>query len=232
MGITPMGGMHLIANAGFLDDTMFHRTFRWYDVSWPGYGTGSGWGARAGTMVVVGEKQAYAAKHYTLGWYPTHEPGSGNLLVADGFAHRNTSGALADKATLTKFKQYGNYADLVRTGAFNWESKLPIIVRAMLVAPDGTAASWSSVPASSRARRGGMGPIHALRGPGKLLVHNGADGRQLAEYDLPACPVFDGMSAASGKDPDQPCQRPGRLHRHGPLGTITIVNLDPREKPE
>ena len=200
MGITPMGGLHMMANAGFLDDTMFHRTFRWYDVSWPGYGTGSGWGARAGTMVVVGEKQAYAAKHYTGGWYPTHEPGSGNLLVADGFEHKNTSGALADKETLTKFKQYGNYADLVRTGAFNWESKLPIIVRAMLVAPDGSGGELvfsagiveGTTPAEwDRSTR--------YEGPGKLLVHNGADGRQLAEYDLPACPVFDGMSAASGK---------------------------------
>jgi hypothetical protein len=29
-----------------------------------------------------------------------------------------------------------------------------------------------------------------------LLV---TDGKLLAEYDLPACPVFDGMSAADGK---------------------------------
>lgn len=36
-------------------------------------------------------------------------------------------------------------------------------------------------------------------GPGKLQVFNGADGKLLAEYDLPACPVFDGLSAANGK---------------------------------
>ena len=36
-------------------------------------------------------------------------------------------------------------------------------------------------------------------GPGKLMVHNGADGRLLAQYDLPACPVFDGLSAADGR---------------------------------
>jgi len=36
-------------------------------------------------------------------------------------------------------------------------------------------------------------------GPGKLQVFNGADGKLLAEYDLPACPVFDGLSAADGQ---------------------------------
>jgi hypothetical protein len=35
-------------------------------------------------------------------------------------------------------------------------------------------------------------------GPGKLQVHGGKDGKLLAEYDLPACSVFDGMAAAEG----------------------------------
>ncbi|MBM4087122.1 MAG: hypothetical protein FJ272_20220, partial [Planctomycetes bacterium] len=76
-GLTPMGGKHLLANFGFLDDTMFHRSYWMYDEVWPGYGGGSGWAARAGTMVVVGAQRAYAAKHYEGGWYPTHRPGSG-----------------------------------------------------------------------------------------------------------------------------------------------------------
>jgi len=199
-GLTPMGGMHVMANAGFLDGTMFHRAYWMYDESWPGYGGGSGWAARAGTMVVVGETRAYAAKHYTGGWYPTHEPGAGNRLVADGFEHRNTAGALADKKLNERFKQYGNSAEIVRTGAPAWETTVPLIVRAMLVAPDGnggervfsagivegpTAAEWE------RSTR--------YEGPGKLLVHDGADGRLLAEHDLPACPAFDGLSAASGR---------------------------------
>jgi outer membrane protein assembly factor BamB len=200
MGITPMGGMHMVANTGFLDDTMFHRSFRWYDVSWPGYGTGSGWGARAGTMVAVGENQAYAAKHYEQGWYPTHTPGAGNRLVADGFQHQNTSGALADKEVLKKFNQYGNYAELVRTGATNWDTTVPIIVRTMLVAPDGNGGelvfSAGIVEGNTKAE---WEKSLYYEGPGKLLVHRGADGRQLAAYDLPACPVYDGLSAADGK---------------------------------
>ncbi len=199
-GLTPMGGMHLMANFGFLDETMFHRTFWMFDESWPGYGGGSGWAARAGTMVAVGERRAYAAKHYEGGWYPTHAPGSGNRLVADFFDHLNTSGALASKEILQEFRQYGNAGEVVRTGAPLWESRLPIIVRAMLVAPDGNGGELvfvaGIVEGSTKAE---WDKSTNYRGPGKLLVHNGADGKLLAEYDLPACPVFDGMSAASGK---------------------------------
>ena len=36
-------------------------------------------------------------------------------------------------------------------------------------------------------------------GSGTLQVHKGTDGKLLAEYELPACPVFDGMSAAGGR---------------------------------
>ena len=32
-GLTPMGGMHMLANAGFLDETMFHRSYWMYDRS-------------------------------------------------------------------------------------------------------------------------------------------------------------------------------------------------------
>jgi hypothetical protein len=192
-----MGGMHLMANFGFLDDTMFHRSYWMYDASWPGYGGGSGWAARAGTMVAVGAERAYAAKHYEQGWYPTHRPGSGNRLVADSFGHKNTSGALADKETNRKFRQYGNAAEVVRTGAALWETSVPVIVRAMLVAPDGNGGEllFAAGIAEGKAREE-WDKSTRYQGPGKLSVHNGADGKLLAQYDLPACPVFDGMSAA------------------------------------
>ncbi len=199
-GLRPMGGKHLMANFGFLDDTMFHRSYWMYDEVWPGYGGGSGWAARAGTLVVVGRERAYAAKHYEGGWYPTHEPGTGNRLVADSFDHTNTSGALAGKETLRRLGQHGNNADIVRTGAPQWETTVPIIVRAMLAAPDGRGGELvftaGIVEGTTRAQ---WDRSTRYVGPGKLLVHNGADGKLLAEYDLPACPVFDGMSAAGGK---------------------------------
>ena len=70
----------------------------------------------------------------------------------------------------------------------------------MLVAPDGNGGelvlSAGIVEGTTKAE---WEKSLYYEGPGKLLVHRGADGRQLAAYDLPACPVYDGLSAADGK---------------------------------
>jgi len=199
-GLTPMGGMHMLANAGFLDETMFHRSYWMYDRSWPGYGGGSGWAARAGTMVALGATRAYAAKHYKQGWYPTHEPGSGNRLVADGFDHDNTAGPLAGRETNRRFRQYGSAAEIVRTGAPLWETTLPIIVRAMLVVPttDGGELVFTAGIVEGTDRKAWDRSTY-YEGPGKLLVHDGANGKLLGGIDLSACPAFDGLSAAGGR---------------------------------
>jgi hypothetical protein len=199
-GLTPMGGKRLIANFGLLDDTMFHRSFWVHDEVWPGYSTGTGFAARAGNLVVLGATRAYAAKHFEGGWYPTHRPGSGNRIVADGYDHSNTTG---DRSTPEQRKTLGvspNAAALVRTAAPLWNAPAPIIVRAMLGAPDGKGDEFvftaGIVEGTTRAE---WDKSTSYIGPGKLMVHHGADGRLLAEYDLPACPVFDGMSAADGR---------------------------------
>jgi outer membrane protein assembly factor BamB len=207
-GFRPMGGRHVMANFGMLDDTMFHRAFWMFDDCWPGCSGGSGWAARAGTMVVIGREHAYAAKHYEQGWYPTHKPGSGNRLVCDTFDTRNLPGDQVPKELNRRLRQYGNPADLVRTAAPVWETTVPIIVRAMLVADAGKGPSAGSGQAGELVFAAGIvegrtksdwDESTRYRGPGKLRVHRGADGKLLAEVDLPACPVYDGMSAAGGR---------------------------------
>jgi outer membrane protein assembly factor BamB len=199
-GLTPMGGKHLMANFGLLDDTMFHRSFWVHDELWPGYSTGTGFAARAGNLVVLGAARAYAAKHFEGGWYPTHKPGSGNRIVADSYDHSNTAG---DRTTPEQRKTLGvspNAGALVRTALPLWETTVPIIVRAMLVAPDGKGGELLFTAGTVEgATRSEWDKSSYYIGPGKLMVHNGADGRLLAEYELPACPVFDGMSAAEAQ---------------------------------
>ena len=202
IGLTPMGGIHMMASDGFQDPTMYHRNYWLYDDRWMGKCGGSGTAARGGTMLAVGADRVYAAKHYEGGWYPSHQPGSGNLVLADAFDTPNVRGDRIDReAQQAKgLRNWGNASDYMRTDKPIWQNNVPILVRAMLAAPDGQGGEI----VFSAGVVEGKNPEEWERGAefasqAKLLVHNGADGRLLAEYDLPACPVFDGLSAAEGR---------------------------------
>jgi hypothetical protein len=200
-GYTPMGGLHLLANFGLLNDTMYHRTGRVFCDAWPAYGSGAGSVARGGSFVAVGAKRAYAAQHFEQGGYAFHKPGSGNRIMADALDTKNLNGDEIDAATYKASGMgYGGAKGYYRTAKSLWQTETPLIVRALLAASDGyggdlvfaagviegqTQAEWDQST--------------YYKGPGKLQVFNGADGKQLVEYDLPACPVYDGLSAAAGK---------------------------------
>ncbi len=203
IGIRPMGGMHLMPQFGFMDDTMYHRSFWTFDDTWPGKAGGGGVAARGGTILAVGQKAVYAAKHYEGGWYPVHKPGTGNLLVADAFETDNMRGDMIDKEVLKKAspgRPYGNSSDFMRTAPPLWQTPVPILIRAILAAPgaDGADMVFSAgvVEGSTNEQWNEAGH---WRGPAKLLVHKGADGSEAGAIDLPACPVFDGMASAEGR---------------------------------
>jgi hypothetical protein len=206
-GFTPMGGMHMLANFGLLDDSMFHRTSRMFNDAWPSYGSGPGSAARSGSLVAVGKQRAYAAQHWTGGGYATHTPGSGNRIVADAFEIQNLPGDLVaaqlDDETTTKeeidWTHKGQKA-FSRTRKALWKTPTPVIVRALLAAPDGQGGELIFAAGIVEGRNAAEWDrsIH-YEGPGKLQVFRGADGKVLTEYDLPACPVFDGLSAAEGR---------------------------------
>ena len=85
-------------------------------------------------------------------------------------------------------------------GGGAWQVTVPVIVRAMLVAQtaDGGELVFSAGVAEGKTRKE-WDESRYWRGPARLLVHSGADGKQLHELDLPACPVFDGIGAANGR---------------------------------
>ena len=200
-GYTPMGGLHLLANFGLLNDTMYHRTSRVFCDAWPAYGTGAGSAARSGSFVAVGAKRAYAAQHWEQGGYAFHKPGSGNRIVADALDTKNLNGGEVDAATHKATGMgYGGEKGYYRTAKALWQAPTPLIVRALLAASDGYGGdlifAGGVVEGQTQAE---WDQSTYYQGPGKLQVFNGADGKLLAEYDLPACPVFDGMSAAAGK---------------------------------
>ena len=198
-GYTPMGGYHMMADSGFLDDTMFHRTFMMYDDAWSSYGTGPGSAARGGTLVAVGKDRAYAAQHFSGGGYAAHAPGDGNRIVADRLDVENLPPGMMDKEQVRKLKVPTIDKALNRTAEPLWTTETPIIIRAFLAAPDaeqGELLFSGGIVEGTTLEQWDKSTYFI--GPGKLQVHGGKDGKLLAEYDLPACPVFDGLSAAEG----------------------------------
>ncbi len=208
-GYTPMDGHHMMVGTGFLDDSMFHRTFMVYDDAWPAYGSGPGSAARGGTVVAVGKNRSYAAQHFVGGGYAFHKPGSGNRIVADNFETENLPGMMIDKETVKRNKlpwYHLGGKSFSRERLPLWTTATPVVIRSILCANDPSTGSGQAggelvftagiVEGKTRAE---WDKSTYFIGPGKLQIFNGVDGKLLAEYDLPACPVFDGMSAADGK---------------------------------
>lgn len=151
-----------------------------------------------GTVVAVGKERAYAAQHHEGGGYAGHVPGSGNRIVADALGTENLAGGMLKE----RLNREGGLGDkrFDRVSGPLWEAETPVILRAILVAPDGEGGErvFTADIVEGKAREAWDKSAWFV-GPGKLLVHDGADGKPLAEYDLPACPVFEGLSAAAGR---------------------------------
>lgn len=202
-GHQPLGKPHMMANFGLLDNTLFHRTSRLFDDSWPGYGSGPGSAARSGSFVVAGEETAYAAQHWSGGGYASHAAGSGNLIVADHYETDNLPGdmfKMLDAKKAREIKATTGGKAFTRTDLPLWEAESPLVIRSMFGASDGNGNDLlfcAGVIEGENASDWDESLYY--RGPGKLMIHNTKDGAKIAEYDLPACPVYDGMSAADGK---------------------------------
>ncbi|MFP4380632.1 MAG: PQQ-binding-like beta-propeller repeat protein [Candidatus Sumerlaeia bacterium] len=202
-GYTPMGGLHMLANFGLLNDAMFHRVSRMYDDAWPSYGSGPGSAARSGSFVVVGDQRVYAAQHWESGGYASHEPGWGNRIVADNRDTQNLPGdmfGMEDRQKARELKTPTTQKAYVRTDEPLWTVGTPIIVRAMLGALDGQDQELifaAGIAEGNSVEEWDQSTYY--KGSGKLQVFAGDKGELLAEYELPACPVFDGLSAAKGR---------------------------------
>ena len=76
-----------------------------------------------------------------------------------------------------------------------WTQKLPILVRAMVLAPD---TLFLAGPPDFFATDDPAGALAGTKG-GTLIAVSPADGSKLAEYRLQDPPVFDGMAAAGAR---------------------------------
>jgi len=159
---------HLVCTAGFLDDSWFNRT------SWS-------LGRVAGQLLVFDDETVCGVRAYSgTGRSGFFFPGKGYEL----FAADRRAGQQNDQNRANQKK-----------GATRWTRRVPIRVRAMVLAgerlcvagpPD--VADADDPWAAFEGRRGGV-----------LAALDAGSGEKLADCKLPAPPVWDGMAAAGGR---------------------------------
>ncbi|MEA3226581.1 MAG: PQQ-binding-like beta-propeller repeat protein, partial [Planctomycetota bacterium] len=185
---------HLLPSAGFLDGSPQHRTY--WTVSQTGGFTGkTKINPPCGDILVTDGKDYYEVRGFPVHRHSYFDPRvKGYELVAGTLGGGDTSTAEAAKKSRRRGK-----AVAANRPAEKWSDDIPLTGRAMVLASDvlfvaGTPAyfppshPWEKYRDSYEGKLGGV-----------LWVASAADGKKLAQYELDAPPVWDGMAAAYGK---------------------------------
>jgi hypothetical protein len=192
---------HLFSATGFLDDSWWHRTY-WQYGAWMRGGFG-GWPqaarqAPAGRLLVVNDDTVFG---FGRSKYDAGNPEAvhaGHIgVIKDGYQdsgrvdhsqnpYRLYSRAKPDAANVKKGKR--------GMAQYRWQTSVPILVRAMLLA-DRTL--FIAGPHAGRNNRG-LSELDTMQ-PGQLCALSAAEGKMLANYQLAAAPVFDGMAATAAR---------------------------------
>ena len=211
LGELDMGANHLVATGGFLDDTGFDRLYWMYSRRWPGFYFAQH-APKSGQLVVFDHGTTYAVKYFYRRhqWSPLFFPGEqGYLLFADDNDNEPILEEKGQKAKAIRWLPKEAYSDKYRRGGrgaekgtgyvrqrpAKWQKMIPVRIRAMVLAGDRLFAAGppdvveqGDPYAAFEGRKGAV-----------LQVFSATDGALLKEHPLASPPVFDGMSAASGR---------------------------------
>jgi hypothetical protein len=179
-------GRRLTATSGLLDDTLHDRFYWFHNRLWPGSHFAVR-GPRSGHILVFDQKTTYGQRAFSKRerLSPKFTPGrEGYLLFAD---HADTEPLLPGKS-----RRGSEYRP---SQPAKWRVWAPVRALAMVLTKDVLflAGPPDLVPQND--------PYAALEGRmgAKLWAVSPDDGTRLAERELDALPVFDGMSAANGR---------------------------------
>ena len=192
---------HLWSSVGFLDDSWFHRTYWQYGTSMK-----SGWGGwpKAGLKVP-------AARLLVTDGVRAFGYGRNQYDIPGGHVGVDGAGAWGPVGKglgrWTYYRLFGRPVDAAdgKKGAdgAEWSRRVPVLVRAMVLAGDVLFAAGAPVDVGEVPRDPSeVDPLaRALESPrrGRLLAVSAGDGTTHAETDLPGPPAFDGLIAASGR---------------------------------
>lgn len=208
-------GLHLFSTSGLLDDSWYNRAFWLYSKRWPGFQLANQ-APKAGQLLVVdGEKTYGVNPFYRRNVHsPMFFPGKEGYLV---FADKNTNEPqIVGEEGAKKPVEWLPQSDYARrdgvqkldSPAFGldkmigytraeppvWTAWLKVRVRAMVKAGD---VLFAAGPPDELEPDDPLAAFEGRRGA-RLVALSAKDGAMLAERDLPAAPVFDGLIAAGG----------------------------------
>jgi outer membrane protein assembly factor BamB len=196
---------HLWSSVGFLEDSWWHRTYWQFGTT-----MSSGWGGwakagqqvPAGRLLVIDDTRVFG---YGRNQYDT--PGSHVGVDADGVwgpigremgrwtYYRLFARSLSKQTDRAKRRKAKPSAS-----EWVWTSRVPVLAHGMVLAGQTLFVAGPDDPVSEipKEPRGVDPLVEALETTegGRLLVVAAADGKTLADYELPSPPVFDGVAAA------------------------------------
>jgi hypothetical protein len=209
-------GLHVFSTSGLLDSSWYNRTFWMYSQRWPGFQLANQ-APKSGQLLVVDDENTYAVKvFYRRNVHsPMFFPGKeGYLLFADKNSNepqivgepgwrkpiawlpqshipREGNPGLDDES-----RGFGADKGIGYTRAEPplWTMWIPIRIRAMTKAGD---VLFAAGPPDVLDPNDPYAAFEGRRGA-RLAAVSAKDGGQLAQCQLDAPPVFDGLIAASG----------------------------------
>ncbi|HUT11409.1 MAG TPA: PQQ-binding-like beta-propeller repeat protein [Thermoguttaceae bacterium] len=192
VGLAALKEPHLIASDGFLDDVPQHRTYWTIDTDLCyGPNTGTFGAGPQGDILVTDEDVFYEIRGYLPGRHSLKlNPLNGYTLYCGRRAGADTDGAWqADRQLRT----------VPRSGAWRerWSTQIPLTGNALVLAGDTILAA--GVPLQPTYTFDQLSASYAGQQGGVLWTASATDGTKIAEYELPAQPVWDGLAAAAGQ---------------------------------
>jgi hypothetical protein len=185
-------GLHLMATHGFLDDSAFNRAFWTYsDIRFAMDVSQFNRDARNGELMVVTPERTFLVRgHPVPARTQNFKPGTQGYLLA---AMPNTGPTTGEHA-LVNLSRRAKPREVPPI----WSHQVPLRIRSMVLA--GETLFVAGVPdiADPTDPLVALAALEGRRGA-QLQAYSAADGRKLAEYQLTAPPVFDGLIAAAGR---------------------------------
>ncbi len=204
--------LHLFCPTGFLDDSLWHRTYWGYGRAWA---SGAGGYYQAGRVIPAGRPLVFdEEKVYGFGrlwqYYRWTTPLEFELFAAKKQPEIVKAGA-EKKAVKKAGKRVGAQAQPVTRFVQDWSENIPVQVTSMVLTENALfAAGPPDVEDEEQAVKTLLDPatqkklaeqeaaFEGKRGA-LLLAVSRSDGKRLAAYRLDCMPRFDGLIAANGR---------------------------------